>query len=328
LRAKRSNLRKYHTKRKTPILLEQETTMPSKIPFLDLLKKRTVLFDGAMGTTLISQGLAAGESPEIWNLSHGDAVSQVHRDYAKAGADVLQTNTLGGTRMKLKASGLDDQAIEINVQSVRLAQQACTVHCYVAGDIGPTGQFLPPVGTTKPEELEQTFREQAEILASEGVDLFVAETFYDLKEIVLAVRAIRAISDLPIVATITFDRKPKGFFTIMGNTPADCAQQLAEAGADVLGSNCGLGSTDMTDLTPIFRESTDLPILIQPNRGQPEMAAGQLTYRQTPEAFSEDIVSIVRGGADAVGGCCGTTPEFIAQIRYRLAKEGLMEREG
>lgn len=302
--------------------------MSSKIPFLELLKQRTVLFDGAMGTTLIRKGLAAGECPESWNLSRSEEVSQVHKAYAQAGADVIQTNTLGGTQMKLEASGLGDQVKEINVQSVLLARQACPSDKYMAGDIGPTGQFLPPVGTCTSEEMEKNFRQQAQILAGEEVDLFVVETFYDLQEIVLAVRAIRAVSDLPVVATLTFERKPKGFFTIMGNSVIDCARDLVEAGANVVGSNCGLGSPDMTDLATIFRESTDLPILIQPNRGQPEMVEGQLTYRQTPEAFAEDIVSIVKSGADAVGGCCGTTPEFIALIHKRLTEESLLRRKG
>jgi 5-methyltetrahydrofolate--homocysteine methyltransferase len=307
---------------------EQEKLMPSKFPFLDLLKKRTVLFDGAMGTTLIVRGLAAGESPEGWNLSHGDVVSEVHRAYVEAGADVLQTNTLGGTRMKLMASGLADQAKEVNVQAIRLARKFCPDHGYVAGDIGPTGQFLPPVGTCTPEEMEKSFREQAEILAVEGVDLFVIETFYDLQEIALAVRAVRSISKLPIVATLSFERKPRGFFTMMGNSVTDCARELAAAGADVLGSNCGIGSADMVDLVPLWRESTDLPMLIQPNRGQPEIKDGNLTYRQTPEAFAEDILKIVKAGSDAVGGCCGTTPEFTALIYQRLTAEGFLETKG
>jgi 5-methyltetrahydrofolate--homocysteine methyltransferase len=298
--------------------------MSSKIHFLELLKKRTVLFDGAMGTTLIHKGLAAGEYPESWNLSHPKEISQVHKAYVEAGADVLQTNTLGGTRIKLKTGGLEEQAALINAQAVRLVRQVCPPDRYVAGDIGPTGQFLPPVGTCTPEEMEKTFREQAEALAGEGVDLFVLETMYDLQEIILAIQAVRSISDLPIMATVTFEHKPKGFFTIMGNSVADCASQLAAAGANAVGSNCGMGSADMVDITPLFRESTDLPVLIQPNRGQPEMVAGRLTYQQSPEAFAEDILRVVKAGAGAVGGCCGTTPEFIARIHQRLMEEGFM----
>jgi 5-methyltetrahydrofolate--homocysteine methyltransferase len=128
------------------------------------------------------------------------------------------------------------------------------------------------------------------------------------------------------VATLSFDRKPKGFATMMGNTVRDCARQLAEAGADVVGTNCGLGSTDMVDLAPLWRESTDLPILVQPNAGKPQVTDGLLTYQQKPEVFAEDIVHIVRSGADAVGGCCGTTPEFIRLIHQRLAEERLWEK--
>lgn len=299
--------------------------MSPQIPLLELLKKRILLFDGAMGTTLIRKGLASGECPESWNLSHPDEVSQIHKAYLEAGADVLQTNTLGGTRIKLKTCGLEDQMAQINAQAVRLLRQVCPPDRYVAGDIGPTGQFLPPVGTCSPEEMEKNFREQAEVFAGEGVDLFVLETMYDLQEIVLATRAVRSISDLPIMATVTFEHKPKGFFTIMGNSVADCADQLAGAGANAVGSNCGMGSSDMVDITFLFRESTKLPILIQPNRGQPEMTAGRLTYQQKPEAFAEDVMLIVKAGAKAVGGCCGTTPEFIARIHQRLTEEGFME---
>ncbi len=302
--------------------------MSSRIPFLELLKRRVVLFDGAMGTSLIAGGMSAGECPDEWNISHGDIIAGVHRAYARAGADVLQTNTLGGTAMKLKAAGLADRAEPINVQAVRLARQVCPDHCYLAGDIGPTGQFLPPVGSCTPEELHDTFREQAVSLAGEGVDLFVIETFYDLQEILLAVEAVRSVSDRPVVATLSFEKKPRGFFTLMGNTPQDCAQKLAAAGADVVGTNCNLGSAEMAEFAPLWRQAADGPVLIQPNAGQPRVVSGQLVYHQKPEAFAEDIVTIARSGIDAVGGCCGTTPEFISLIRRRLTQEGFMEEKG
>jgi methionine synthase I (cobalamin-dependent) len=299
--------------------------MPSQIPFLDLIKKRTVLFDGAMGTTLIANGLTAGESPEGWNISRPDVIAGIHEAYARAGVDVLQTNTLGGTGMKLKLAGLGENAREANVQAVRLARQACPEHGYVAGDIGPTGQFLPPVGNTSPEDMAATFREQAGYLAAEGVDLFVIETFYDLQEILLAITAARSAADLPVVATLSFERKPKGFATIMGNSVPDAAELMAAAGADVVGTNCNLGSADMADFTPLWRTATDLPILVQPNAGQPLVVDGQLTYQQEASAFAEDIVRIARAGADAVGGCCGTTPEWLTLIRDRLKEEGFFE---
>jgi methionine synthase I (cobalamin-dependent) len=293
-----------------------------------LIKRRVVLFDGAMGTTLIASGMTAGECPEEWNLSHGEVIAGVHRAYAQAGADVLQTNTLGGTRMKLKAAGLAEQAGEINAESVRLARRACPDHCYVAGDIGPTGQFLPPVGICTPEDLRDTFREQAAALAGEGVDLFIIETFYDLGEILLAIEAVRSVSDRPVVATLSFEKKPRGFFTMMGNTPQDCAQRLTAAGADVVGTNCNLGSAEMAEFAPLWRQAAEGPVLIQPNAGQPQVVSGQLHYQQKPEAFAEDIVSIARSGIDAVGGCCGTTPEFIERIHRRLTEEGFMEEKG
>jgi len=300
----------------------------SRISFLELIKRRVVLFDGAMGTSLITSGMAAGDCPEEWNLSHGEIIAGVHRAYARVGADVLQTNTLGGTPMKLKASGLDGRAGEINAQAVRLARQSCPDHCYVAGDIGPTGQFLPPVGTRTPEELRDTFREQALALAGEGVDLFIIETFYDLGEILLAVEAVRSVSDRPVAATLSFEKKPRGFFTMMGDTPEDCARRLVAAGADVVGTNCNLGSAEMAEFAPLWRQAAEGPVLIQPNAGQPQVVDGRLHYQQKPEAFTEDIIAIARSGIDAVGGCCGTTPEFIELIRRRLTEEGFMEEKG
>ena len=301
--------------------------MPSRIPFLELLKKRVVLFDGAMGTSLIAGGMAAGDCPEEWNLSHGDVIAGVHQAYARAGADVLQTNTLGGTPMKLKAAGLADRAQRINAQAVRLARQACPDHCYVAGDIGPTGQFLPPVGNRTPEELRDTFREQALALADEGVDLFIIETFYDLQEILLAVEAVRSVSDRPVAATLSFEKKPRGFFTMMGDTPEDCARRLIAAGADVVGTNCNLGSAEMAEFAPLWRRAAEGPVLIQPNAGQPQVVDGLLVYQQKAETFAEDIVTIARSGIDTVGGCCGTTPEFIERIRRRLTEEGFMKEK-
>jgi methionine synthase I (cobalamin-dependent) len=300
----------------------------SRISFLELIKRRVVLFDGAMGTSLIASGMSAGDCPEEWNLSRGEVISGVHRAYAQAGADVLQTNTLGGTPMKLKASGLDERAEQINRQAVRLARRACPEHGYVAGDIGPSGQFLPPVGTCTPEELRRTFREQALALAGEGVDLFVIETFYDLQEILLAVEAVRSVSDRPVVATLSFEKKPRGFFTMMGNTPEDCARRLTAAGADVVGTNCNLGSAEMAEFAPLWRQAAEGPALIQPNAGQPQVVDGKLSYRQKPETFAEDIMTIARSGIDAVGGCCGTTPEFIERIHRRLTEEGFMEQRG
>jgi 5-methyltetrahydrofolate--homocysteine methyltransferase len=293
--------------------------VPSRIPFLDLLKRRVVLFDGAMGTSLIAGGMAAGDCPEEWNLSHGEVIAGVHRAYAQVGADVLQTNTLGGTPMKLKAAGLADRAGEINARAVRLARGVCPDHCYVAGDIGPTGQFLPPVGTCTPEELRETFRQQAVALADEGVDLFIIETFYDLGEILLAVEAVRSVSDRPVAATLSFEKKPRGFFTMMGNTPEDCARRLTAAGADVVGTNCNLGSAEMAEFAPVWRQAAQGPVLIQPNAGQPQVVDGRLHYQQRPETFAEDIIAIARSGIDSVGGCCGTTPEFIAAVRRSLA---------
>jgi len=291
----------------------------SKNSILDLAKKRVVLFDGGMGSTIVSLGLSEGECPESWNLSHPEVIKDIHRKYLEAGADVIETNTFGANQLRLASFGYENQVEEINVRSVEIAKKVCPEDKFVAGDIGPCGGFLKPVGNFSLEELEESLLEQAKALAQAGVDFFSIETMYDLREAISAIKAIKKGSDLPIFVSMTFDKKPKGYFTLMGNTISECATELKKAGADVIGANCTSGSKDMIGLVEELRKSTDLPIIVQPNAGKPELIEGKLVYSQDPESFAEDMMRIVKAGANFVGGCCGTTPEFIREIHRRLS---------
>jgi 5-methyltetrahydrofolate--homocysteine methyltransferase len=290
----------------------------NKKSILELAKKRVVLFDGGMGSTIVSLRLPEGECPESWNLTHSNVITDIHQKYLEARADVIETNTFGANRLRLASFDYENQVEEINIRAVEIAKKVCPEDKFVAGDIGPCGGFLKPVGKFSKEELEESFLEQAKALSQAGVDLFSVETMYDFREALSAVKAIKMVSDLPIFVSMTFDKKPKGYFTMMGNTISECATELKKAGADVIGANCNLGSEEMIGLIQELRKNTDLLIIIQPNAGKPEFIQNKLTYPQDPKSFAEDMMKIIKAGANFVGGCCGTTPEFIREIHKKL----------
>jgi 5-methyltetrahydrofolate--homocysteine methyltransferase len=292
----------------------------NKKSILDLAEERVVLFDGGMGSSLISLGLPEGECPESWNLTHSEVIKDIHRKYLEAGADVIQTNTFGASRLRLTSFGYENKVEDVNARAVEIAKKVCPEDKFVAGDIGPCGGFLEPMGKFSVKEFKGSFLEQAQALAPPkgGVDFFSIETMCDLREALAAIKAIKMVSNLPIFVSMTFDKKPKGYFTLIGNTISECATELQKAGADVIGANCTLGSAEMIGLAEELRKSTDLPIIIQPNAGKPELICRKLVYQQDSESFAEDIRRIVKAGANFVGGCCGTTPEFIREIHKRL----------
>lgn len=292
--------------------------------FLGTIKRRVVIFDGGMGSMLIAAGLTQREVPEAWVLSRSEKIGEVHEAYLAAGAEVVTTATFGASRLKLQSSepGRKLDAVKVNEKAVEIARKAIERSLkhdrFIAGDIGPTGLFFPPVGTLKAEDARAAFREQAKALAGAGVDIFIIETMYDLREAVEALRAVREVSKLPAVVTLTFDRKPRGFFTMMGDTTEAAAETLLKEGASVIGANCTLQSGEMIDLVEEFRMVTGAPLLFQPNAGRPVMEHGLPVYKQRPKEFAQDVVKIVAAGASAVGGCCGTTPDFIREIHNSL----------
>ena len=286
---------------------------------LDIIKERPLLFDGAMGTMLMKAGQGSLKTPILLNLDEPDLVTDIHRQYYAAGADAVITNTFGGSPLKLVADGLEQQMVELNREAVKLTRQACPDGKYVAGDIGPSGKMIQPLGDVAPEEMQENFFSQAGVLIESGVDLIIIETMYSLDEALAAVQGARKAGDILLLASMTYTRTKNGFFTVMGETVSQCAAALEEAGADMMGANCTLNSADTIDLTKELRAATDKPLLIQPNAGKPVTRKGITYYEQTPAEFAADAKKIHAAGADMIGGCCGTTPEFIREVKSVLS---------
>ena len=284
------------------------------ITLLEKAKEKTIIFDGAMGTLIMDAGIESIKSPILLNVEKPDLVVEFHKQYYAAGADVVLTNTFSGNPLKLEAEGIDARMELLNREAAILAKQACPAGKFVAGDIGPSGKTLPPVGDSSPEEMQDAFYRQAQVLIENGVDLILIETMYSLDEAVAAVRAVRKASDILLAASITFNYTEMGYYTIMGETADQCASALSAAGADIIGANCTLGSPDMIELTKELRAATDKPVLIQPNAGKPVTDGDVTYYQQTPAEFAQDLKQIKEAGADMIGGCCGTNPEFIQKM--------------
>lgn len=288
---------------------------------LETARQRVVLFDGGLGSELIKNGLPQGVCPESWNFDRPEVVRGVHRSYFAAGSDVVSTNSFGGSTIKLANYHLDTRCRELNLAAARLAVAEKPADKYVAGSLGPTGKFLKPQGEYEPEAFERAFAVQAEALTAGGVDVLIVETMYDLQEALCALRAARRASSLPVFVTITFNRSRRGFFTLMGDSVAKCAQDLEENGAAAIGSNCTLDSTAMADLVKEFSGQTSLPIIAQPNAGQPTISAGnEVVYSQGLDDYMASVPAIVANGARIVGGCCGTNPAYIKRMAETLKR--------
>jgi len=281
---------------------------------LEILKSKTVIFDGGMGSMLIARGLGPGESPESWNLEKPEAVAEVQRLYYEAGADVVHTNSFGASPVKLADRGLGDQAEQINRRAAEITKSVCPAGKLVAGDMGPTGKFLKPLGDLDPRDAEDSYRRQAETLLTGGADLISIETMFSLEETLAAVRAVKSLGNVLVIASLTYNRTKNGFFTMMGDGVVKAVKALEDAGADAIGSNCSLGSAEMIELTAAIRAATHQPVLIQPNAGKPLAVDDAVVYQQTPAEFAADGLRIKAAGADMIGGCCGTTPNFIREL--------------
>ncbi len=287
---------------------------------LERLEREVLVLDGAMGSMLIAAGLPAGSCPESWNKSRPEAVIAVHRAYVEAGCDIIETNTFGGTRLKLASHGLGEHARELNILGAHLARSACRPGGYVAGSIGPTGRLpdtLAPMGDVPPEEMSASFAEQALALAEGGVDLLAIETMMAPEEAVLAVRAAKEATGLPVMCTMSFqytaarntDR------TLWGTTPQEAARLLCSEGAEIVGCNCGDGGPERAiEILRKMREETEAPLAAYPNAGTPRLVGDQTVYDMQPEEMAAAYPAIVEAGARIVGACCGSTPEHIRQI--------------
>ncbi len=284
---------------------------------LDRIKENDVLVaDGATGTMLFGRGLKAGECPERMNLERPEILEEIARLYLEAGADIIHTNTFGGSPLKLSQYSLDAKTEEININAVRAARKAVGERAYVSASCGPCGQLLKPYGDVSPESVSAGFERQLCAVVTEGIDLICIETMTDLAEAKLAIEAAKSISPMtPVCATMTFDPTPKGFFTIMGVSIQRAAKGLADAGADIIGSNCGNGINDMIKIAAEFRKHTTLPLIIQSNAGLPVMRDDLPIYPETPQYMAENCRKLLECGVNIIGGCCGTTPAHIAAIR-------------
>ena len=272
---------------------------------------RPHLFDGAMGTMLYSRGVYINRCYDELNLREADIVREVHRMYVRAGAEILETNSFGANRVKLGRYGLDREVHEINVRAARIAREAAGDRACVAGAIGPLGIRIEPYGPTSVDEAVGFFREQAEGLLEGGVDLFILETFGDLLEIQQAVRAVRELCDLPIVAQMVI--KEDGS-TALGTESGLYARRLDEAGVDVVGMNCSVGPAAMLDVVDTLAAATTRPLSAQPNAGLPREVDGRKIYMASPEYMATYAAQMIRKGVRFVGGCCGTTPEHIREM--------------
>ncbi|MBP1657500.1 MAG: 5-methyltetrahydrofolate--homocysteine methyltransferase [Bacteroidetes bacterium] len=281
-----------------------------------LLRSTPVLTDGAWGTQLQALGLRAGECPDAWNLTHPEQVRQVARLYVDAGSAVILTNTFRSNRIALEGFGLADKVVDINTSGVRISREAAAGRALIFASIGPTGKMLMTEEVT-PDEMLAAFTEQAAALASAGADALVIETMSDLEEAKLAVQAART-TGLPVVASMVFDSGKDKDRTMMGSTPEQVAEELAAAGADVIGANCGLGMEGYIPIARRLRAATHLPIWIKPNAGLPEMVEGKVTYRTTPEEFARQAAALRDAGVAFVGGCCGTSPQFVHALSTML----------
>lgn len=288
-----------------------------KAPFLEAISERVLILDGAMGTMLQERGLKPGQSPEELNLTLPEVVADVHRAYREAGADIIVTNSFGGNREKLSHYGLEGRLREINQASVAIARQAAGDAAYVAASIGPTGKFVEPIGHVSFDAMAAVFREQAEALVDAGADLITLETFLDIKEIRAAVIAIREVAPaIPIIAMLTFDDKGR---SVLGTPPEAAAITLEAVGADIVGSNCGLGVDGIYEILRTMRRVTGLPLISQANAGLPILRDGRTIFPGTPEEMTAYHDRLLELGVRIIGGCCGTTPEHIRAMREALA---------
>ncbi|MEP7214438.1 MAG: bifunctional homocysteine S-methyltransferase/methylenetetrahydrofolate reductase [Acidobacteriota bacterium] len=280
--------------------------------FRELLDSDGVfVFDGAVGTRLYDKGVYINRSYDELNLTAPDLVREVHDEYVKAGADIIETNSFGATRHKLQPYGLEGKLRDINIAAARIARESAGDKAYVAGAIGPLGLRIEPFGPTSFDEAKELFKEQAEALAEGGVDLFILETFSELSVIEQAIRAVREVSDLPIVAQMTIQMDGK---TTFGTTPEAFTVALDELGADVIGLNCGMGPNHVLTALEKMREVTTKNLSAQPNAGLPRDVQGRQFYMGSPEYMATFAKRFVQAGAKFVGGCCGTTPTHIKLI--------------
>jgi 5-methyltetrahydrofolate--homocysteine methyltransferase len=281
-----------------------------------LLDQKILVGDGAMGTMLQAAGLTAGHCPEEWNVSHSEEIAKIQKAYIDAGADIIETNSFGGNKYRLGFHGYADSVSLFNQKSAEVARSVCPEGKFVAGSVGPTGEFLEPMGEMTKDQLTDAFKAQIEALLAGGVDILVIETMSDIGEARAAIDAAKQLStDIPVFVTMTYEKHATGYRTMMGVQPADMVNPLIDAGADVIGANCGTGMEDMIEIVRSIREKTQFPLLVQANAGLPVQEGRQTYYKESPQDRGLSVKQILQLGVNIIGGCCGTTPEHIKATR-------------
>ena len=288
----------------------------------DLLERlnsgEILICDGSVGITLQALGCPPGESVEKWGLEHDDILRNLHVSYIEAGADIIITNTLGGNRLMLEKYGLGDQVEYLNKGLANIALDASSRFSkpvYVAGNVSATGEQLEPYGDLTESEAIEVFSQQVKALVDGGVDFIFIETIIDVNEAVSAVKASKLSCDLPVFASLSFDFGNRGFRTVYGNSPEQVVDLLQEAGADVVGSNCGsVLASKMPELIKQMKSAGARLVVVEPNAGLPELINGRNVFHQTPQEMAIHVLAMIDAGANVIGGCCGTTPEHIRLI--------------
>ena len=287
----------------------------------ELKNGKILLSDGGWGTYLYAKGLQMGDCPELWNETHRNDVLEIAKTYIDAGADMIETNSFGGSKIKLAQYNLEDRTYELNKFAAEISREAAGVTKFVVGSVGPTGKFLM-TGEVTEEELYESFKIQIEGLRDGGVDAICIETFYDTHEAVIAINATKENSDLEIITTFTFDKASDGSYnTMMGVKPAQMAETLSNAGVDIIGTNCGNGFEGMIEIVNEIRSvNSNLLLIVHANAGLPIDVDGTLVYPDSPERMAELTPQLIEAGANIIGGCCGTSPDHIRAIRTVIDK--------
>ena len=294
----------------------------NRINLKERIKQGLLLLDGAMGTELIARGVEAGKCSDYLNIESPDVVLDIHRAYLQTGSDAVLTNTFGANKYALGRHGLGEMAEEINTAAARIARKAAGKERYVLGDIGPSGDFLQPVGNLKSGELKDAFTAQAKALVAGGVDGLIIETMTALDEVTIAVEAARSVcSDLPVFASMAFDKSRDGFRTMMGVDVESAVSTIVSLGVDAIGFNCGtLNMEQYVKLAQAYASEIKgkAALLAEPNAGKPELVEDKAVYNVSPEEFTAAAEKIHLAGVNIIGGCCGTSPAHIKALAKML----------
>jgi 5-methyltetrahydrofolate--homocysteine methyltransferase len=283
--------------------------------FLEDVEKKILVYDGSKGHLLQKYGLKGGECPELWNLTHKDIVKEIYSNYKKAGSDVIQTNTFSGNGVQLEQFDLLDRAYELNYESAKLAKEVMGDFGYVAGSIGPTGKLIEPFGELGFNDAYKAFSIQIKALVDGGVDIINFETFTDVAEMRIALLAAKDITKIPIICSVSFEQKGK---TLMGTDPKTAVIILKSLGAHMVGTNCSFGPELMVNIVKEMYYAGSGPLSVKPNAGLPEMVNGVSLYKESPEEFSSFVNQFANYGTRLIGGCCGTTPDFVRAIKKKV----------